>query len=141
MPEFFRHLPVTFKGGIPVIEITLDGETYSIVKKTKTITDEDGAETEETVWMCNGEEVDAADITEALDDMDTTGYANGQTPERDEEVQIRIHRDRASYSEVELVFYRYDSSQCLTTLNGVSTVFVDREQVVDLVDMIGKMVR
>ena len=39
------------------------------------------------------------------------GYANGQMPERDEEVWVLIHRNRVSYPEVELAFYRYDSSQ------------------------------
>lgn len=122
------------------LDITLDGVTYEAVKGTKTVTDDEGNETEETIWLLSGEEAELDDITALLDAMDSSGYAAGLTPERSEEIRFTIHRDHETYPEVELVFYRYDSTTCLTTLNGEATVFVSRTDVVELVEEVNSLV-
>lgn len=121
-------------------DITLDGETYELVKNIRSTTDEDGNTTEETFYILDGEEVDAKAIWDALDAISSTGYAAGLTPERGEEIRIVFHRNHETYPEVELVFYQYDSSACLTTLNGTATVFADRKAVVALVEEVNSLV-
>lgn len=125
---------------LKALEITLDGTVYEIVKDTKTVTDENGNETEETVYLLDAEEVAAQDILTALDAVTSTGYATGITPERSEELRILIRREHETYPELVLTFYQYDSAQCLTTLNGQATVFADREQVVALVETATQLV-
>lgn len=125
---------------VTALDVILDDETYQITKDTKTVTDEEGNESQETIWLLGGAEVDADSITNALDGMSSTGYATGMTPERSEEIRIVIHRDRETFPEVELVFYQYDSTQCLTTLNGEATVFAQRDAVVTLVEAATKIV-
>ncbi len=122
------------------MDITLDGETYQITKDTKTVSDDEGNETEQTVYLLKGKEVDAEDITGALDDLDSSGYATGLTPERGEEIRFVFHRDHETFPEVELAFYQYNSASCMVTLNGAATVFTDRQSVVDLVEAVNALV-
>lgn len=122
------------------MDVILDGQTYSFVRSTKTVTGEDGTETEETVYTLNGEEMKAQTILDALDGISSTGYATGLTPERSEEIRFVFRRDRETFPEVELEFYKYDSTSCMTTLNGAATVFADREAVVALVEAVNALV-
>ena len=121
---------------VTALRITLDGETYTVTKTVQTITDEEGNETQETVYLLEELEVDVSDIWDALDGLETKGYATGIAPERSEEIRITFFREHDAYPEVELVFYQYDSTQCLTTLNGESTLLVSRADVVDLAEEI-----
>ena len=87
-------------------------------------------------YTLNGEEVDGESITDLLDDMTYTGYAGSSVPETGEEIRFVIHRSHATFPEVELAFYRYNSSDCLTVLNGEPTVSVSRQDVVELVEAV-----
>lgn len=122
------------------MDITLDGTSYTITRSTQTVTDDEGNESEETIYLLSGEEVEITSITNALDAMASTGYATGLTPERSEEIRFTFHRDSEAFPEVELVFYQYNSSACLTTLNGEATVLADRTAVVDLVESVNALV-
>lgn len=122
------------------MDIVLDGVTYEIVKDTKSVTDEEGNTSEETVYLLGGEEVDAESIMNTLDGMESAGYAAGLTPERSEEIRFVIHRNHETFPKVELVFYTYNSTACLTTLNGAATVFADREYVVNLIEVVNTLV-
>lgn len=126
--------------GVTGVNVTMGGDTYTFTKETKTVTDDEGTETEETVYLLGGEEVDLSGLTDGLDAMTTTGYATGLAPERSEEIRIVIYQSSEAYPEVELVFYQYDSTSCLTTLNGESTVFASREDVVALVEAVHSLV-
>lgn len=125
---------------VTAFDFTLNGETCTVTRDTKTVTDDEGNETEETVYLLNGEEVDISGITDVLDDLTSAGYAAGLTPERSEEIRIVFHRDRETFPEVELAFYAYNSSACLTTLNGASTVLADRTGVVALVEAVNELI-
>ena len=116
------------------IDVTLHGATHTVVKGSKTVTDDEGNETPQTIYTLNGEEVDFSAVTGILDGMASSGYATGLTPERTEEIRLVIHRDQTSFPTVELVFYQYNSESCMTTLNGKATVFADRKTVVALVE-------
>lgn len=125
---------------VSAIEITLNGETYTLQKDTKTVTDDEGNETQEVIYLLEDQEVDAAGICDALDELDSTGYATGMTPERREEIRFVIHRAHATFPEVELAFYQYNSTSCMVTLNGEATVFVARDAVVALVEEVNALV-
>jgi len=122
------------------IEIILNNTTYVFTKETKTVADEEDNESEETVFTLNEKETNLDTVTGILDNMVSSGYATGLTPERAEEIRIIIHRNRADFPDVELVFYQYDSAKCMTTLNSIATVFVSRENVVSLVEEVNSIV-
>lgn len=122
------------------VTVTLDGESYKLVKSVEEVTDEEGNTSEEAVWKLDGETVEFASVLTSLTAMASNGYANGITPERTEEIAFVITRDTENYSEITLTFYQYNSTSCLVTLNGESTVTVDREDVVALVEAVNQIV-
>ena len=122
------------------VDITLDEETYTIRISSTTSTDEDGNEVQEVTYTLDGEEIDGDSILNALDDLDSTGYASGSPGENPEEIRFVIHQNHKTFPEVELVFYRYNSTSCMVTLNGEPTVFVNREDVVSLVETVNDQV-
>ena len=122
------------------MDITLDGETYTLRITRTTSTDEDGNETQEVTYTLDGEEVDGDSILDALDDLTSTGYAAEDPGENPEEIRFVIHQNHQNFPEVELVFYRYNSTSCMVTLNGEPTVFVNRADVVSLVETVNDQV-
>ena len=75
-----------------------------------------------------------------LNTMGTSGYATGLTVEQAEELRFVFHRNEGHHNEVELVFYPYNSSTCLVTLDGVPTVLADRANVTSLITTINKII-
>lgn len=122
------------------VTVSVDGEDYVLRKATEEVTDDDGNTTEETVWKLGSETVAFASILDSLTAMSANGYGAGITPERTAEVSFLISRKTDAYTEVELTFYQYNSTSCLVTLNGESTVTVAREDVVDLVESVNGIV-
>lgn len=122
------------------VDIVLDEETYTIRISSTTSTDEDGNEVQEVTYTLDGEEIDGDSILNALDALDSTGYASGSPGENPEEIRFVIHQNHQTFPEVELVFYRYNSTSCMVTLNGEPTVLVNREDVVSLVETVNDQV-
>ena len=122
------------------MEITLDETLYELAQKSPAVTDADGNVTKEASYTMDGTSVDAAGVVNALDTMVSTGYAANILPERSEEIRFLFRQDHPTFPQVELVFYQYDSEVCLVTLNGESTVFVARSQVVELVEAVNQLV-
>lgn len=125
---------------LQVLEVTLDDTLYEIVRDGETTAGNESNETEAVIYMLDGAQTDAASILDSLDAMTSVGYAIDIQPERKEEIRFLFRQDNDAFPEVELVFYQYDSNQCLVTLNGESTVFVERSQVVDLVEATTQLV-
>lgn len=122
------------------MDITLDGEVYTIHWGTEATTDDEGNTTEKTVYHWGDTQVWMDDTMNILDGMAFSGYATGITPERSEEIRLVIHRENENFPDVEIVFYQYDSTKCLVQLMGESTVFTAREDVVALIEEINSMV-
>lgn len=120
------------------MDIIRNGKSYTLTCQEGA--DESGCATGELVWKLGDREVEGAGITDALDEMDTNGYATGLRPELAEELRFIFHRNTANYPEIELVLYRYDSSSCLTTLDGVSTVLADRSDVTALLNAVDQII-
>ena len=105
--------------------------------ENETAQESETEETEyETVWTMNGEDLAIESAIAEIKNMTASGYANDISPEHDIEISFRIYREDAAEKELELSFYGYDSTSCLVQLNGVSTIFVPRENVVDLVEFV-----
>lgn len=124
---------------VTAVDVTLDGAAYHMEKVTREVTDDDGNTTEETVYQLNGTEIALEDVLKKLDRLKSTGYTGGIAPERSMEIRFVFFRDNEAYPETELCFYSYDSSSCLTELNGVSTLFVSRADVLDIVEAVNQL--
>lgn len=120
------------------MDITLGGNTYTLTYTE--VPDENGCATGDYVWMYNGKEVTGSTITGKLDSMPTTGYATGLTVEQAEELRFVFHRSASHHSEIELVFYPYNSGASIVTLDGELTVLADRTYVTSLITAINNMV-
>lgn len=123
------------------VAVTVDGEESVLTRTTEEKTDDEGTVTEETVWKLDGQEVKFAPVLNSLSGMTSSGYATGITPEGEPEITFRILRDRENFSEVTLCFYVYNSTSCLVTLDGVSTVTVKRETAAELVSSVEKLLK
>lgn len=93
---------------------------------------------QETYWLLNGTEVPLGDRLTALTDMAPTASAIDLEPERMAELTVTV--SRTGKPDVTVTFYRYTGSEELVTLNGVSTVLVSRQDTVDLMEGITKIV-
>lgn len=125
---------------VTALDVTLDGETYHIEKTTQEVTDDEGNTTEETIFALNGEQIAIEDVLDDLTALASTGYTGGVAPERTQEVSFVFYRDNEVYPTVTLSFYQYDSSSCLTELNGASTLFVSRSDVLSIVEAINQLI-
>lgn len=123
------------------LDIILDGETYYVEKTTQEVTDDDGNTTEETVYRYNDAQIELGDVLDTITTMETSGYGENNTENRTEELRIVFHRDAETFSEVELVFYRYNSEFCMVSLNGEAGLLVARQDVVCLVESINALVQ
>ena len=92
------------------------------------------------VYVC-GAKPDGSAWNVGIQDPTSSGYAAGITPEGEPEITFRILRDRENFSEVTLCFYAYNSTSCLVTLDGVSTVTVKRETAAELVSSVEKLLK
>ncbi len=78
-------------------------------------------------------------VVSIWDALESTGSGTGLSADRNEEIRFLIHQDNENFPEVELIFYQYDSSNCLVSLNGDLRLFVDRSAIVDLEEQINEM--
>ena len=69
-----------------------------------------------------------------LNAMASTGSAVGLTPERSAQISFTFHRNTETFPQVELVFYQYDSSNCLVSLDGEVVLLATREDVEAIVE-------
>ena len=123
------------------VAVTLDGEEYVLTQTSEETTDDDGNVTTQTVWKLDGQDTQFASVLDSLSAMPSNGYATGIAPEGAPELTLRIDRERERFSEVTLCFYAYNSTSCLVTLDGVSTVTVKREDAAELISSVRNMLK
>lgn len=56
------------------------------------------------------------------------------------ELSLTFHRNTDEYSTVELDFYQYDGSYCISVLNGDEMNYTDRSSVVDLKEAVNSVI-
>lgn len=119
---------------VTAIDITLDGTAYHVERTVEEVTDDEGDTSEETFYRLNGAELALEDVLDELLSMESTGSQDGLTPQRESVLRFRFYRNTDTFQEVELTFYRYDSTSCLVELNGECRLFADRETVDGIAD-------
>lgn len=121
---------------IETVEINIDDQTYMITKSVKEVENEDGEKTEEPVWLWGEIEIDIESLYDSLDRIESTGSSSGLSPDRRELIGFVFYRPGESYEKVELVFYEYDSENCLVSLNGECRLFAERTQITKITEAV-----
>ena len=102
------------------IEVELDGNVYTI-----------GLEKDdEDAYITIAEETDDEDVPE------TEPALSGKRSE----MSLIFHRNTESYQTVELEFYQYDGSYCISVLNGEELNYTSRTAVVDLKEAVNAVI-
>ena len=128
---------------VSAVTVKLAGETWHFTSAARDKVSTEAGETveegeQETYWLLNGQEVALGDVLTSVTDMTPTGSAAGETPARAEELSLTI--SRIGKEDVTLCFYRDTAKTSLVTLNGESTVYVNRTDVVTLCEAITAIV-
>lgn len=124
------------------IEIELDGQVYTVgVEK-------DG----DDAYKCtlNDEEIGFGDVLDQILAVTAAGDSDDEeesVPEEEpsldnnkSELKLTFHRNTDEYKTVELEFYQYDGSWCISVLNGEEINYTDRSSVVDLKEDINSVI-
>jgi hypothetical protein len=116
-------------------DVTLDGAAYTFARNTRDVTDADGNVTQETYFTMNGAEVNA-DLVTAIFDSIYGMASNGATDQAPGAVEIAFafHRNTATFSDIDLVFYRSNSTSCIVGMGGETGLTVARGDVVALIE-------
>ncbi len=116
------------------IDITLEGENYSITSETS----EDNED--ERVWHYkDDEELELASLRNAIKGLSADSFTE-ETPTGKEEISFTVYLDNEKYPQVEVSLYRYDGSSCIAVVDGKPVSKVPRSQVVDLIEAVNAIV-
>jgi hypothetical protein len=127
------------------VDVTLDGTTYTITRELREVETEsdDSTEepevTEETVYTVDGEDISFDTILTELEALSSSGSVTGAEAGQ-EEIAFVFYMDSEDYPQITLTFHRYNSTDCLVTLNGETRLLVDRSTLVDLVEQFQVMI-
>lgn len=106
------------------LDITLEGETYTLTSVTK----------EETrTWYYQGEELEMAGIRSAVRGLKADTFTE-EMPTQKEEIALTVYLEDENYPEVHIQLYRYDGQDCIAVVDGEPVALVERSYVVDLAD-------
>ncbi len=108
------------------IDISLDGNTYTFSK--------DGDS-----YKYNDEEIELTTLRNAITSLNATSFTS-DSKSNQEEVSITLHLDNENYPTYKMDFYRKDGESCLVYVDGSSYAYVDRSDVVDIIEAINKIV-
>jgi hypothetical protein len=131
--DSFRHLevvPADFDS-VSQIDVTLDGETYSILAETN--------EDEETIYTLNGEEIDIADLESALESLSADSFTSSEPTEKTE-ISLTLTLNLEGEPQISIDLYRNDGSTCIAVVDGSPVSLVERSAVVDLIEAVNALV-
>ena len=115
---------------VTAIDATLEGETHTLTAK---------GSGDDRTWSYNGEEVDAADVTDALTAL-TAEEFTGEPADGQEEISLTLHLDNEDFPTVTLRLTRYDGARCLAEVDGESVALVPRADAMALVEAVQAIV-
>lgn len=163
--DALRHKEVFWAGFEDVyqIDVTLEGTEHTLVSEldedknriwhyqdqgttiaateetTETVAEEtDGdaaAEAEEAVE----EALDLTDFQNALNALSASSFTSEQPTEK-EEIRLTLYLENENFPKVEIILYRYDGTNCLAVVDGVSVSLIPRSSVMDLVEAVQAIV-
>ena len=127
-----RHKEVipTDTEDIKQIDVTLDGETYTLTSKE---------EKKEQVWYYNDEKLEDNNFADALSSLKADSFTE-ESASGQEEISMTLYLDKEEDPEIQITLYRYDGSDCLATVDGESVSLVKRSRVVDLMEAVRAIV-
>lgn len=108
------------------IDISLEGVDYTITTE---------GEKNERIYLYGEEELEIVDFKNALNALKADSFTS-ENPAGKEEIGLVVHLDNENYPEVSVELYRYDGNCCLAVVDGEPVSFVERAQVVDLVEAV-----
>lgn len=115
---------------ISQIDITLDGETYTITSLT------DG---ESRSYYYQEELTDLTDFQSALEALTADTFTQ-ESPSQKEEISLKLQLDQEGEPSIQIDLYRYDGSYCLAVVDGEPVSLVARSSVIDLVEAVNAIV-
>lgn len=104
------------------MEVTLDGETYTLT-------------TDDDTWKYNDEEIDTTDLESAVEALTVSEFTDEDTDGR-EEISFTLYLDNESFPEISIQLYRYDGETCIAKVDGETIGLVSRSALVDLQEAI-----
>lgn len=115
---------------ITSIDITLDGETYTLTSK---------GEDDDKTWYYGDEEIDISDFSDSFKAVKASSFTEGNPSEK-EEISFVLHLDNENFPEVSLAFYRYNGDFCISTEGDQPVSMVSRSSVVDLIEAVNAII-
>ncbi len=125
------------------IEMELDGNVYTVDLE------KDGDDAYK--YTLNGAEVEFDDVLDQI--LNITAAVDSADDEEDDlpdeepalngnksELKLTFHRNTDEYQTVELEFYQYDGSHCISVLDGDEMNYTDRSPVIDLKEAINSVI-
>ena len=111
------------------IDIEVDGNTYSV--------EISGSEEDGYTYILDGSEIEFGDVLDDLEALTLDSEEEAADPgENKTELSLTFRRNTDTWETVELDFYQYSGTYCISVLNGEETNCVNREDVVDLKESI-----
>lgn len=104
------------------IDFTMDDTTYTAEKSGDS-------------WKIGDEEVEFADVQDAVDGLSVNEF-NTETPAKKQEAAFTVHLDNDAFPQLTVTLYQYDGDNCLVQLDGETVGFVARSLVVDLTEAV-----
>lgn len=114
------------------IDIEADGSRYTVELEKK--------KDDEYTCTFNGEEIEFTEVLDELSGILLDEEKEAEPADNREELKLTFHRNTEEYASVELVFYQYDGSSCISVLNGEETNCVNREDVISLKEAINSII-
>lgn len=104
------------------IDFTMDDTTYTAEKSGDS-------------WKIGDEEVEFADVQDAVDGLSVNEF-NTETPAKKQEAAFTVYLDNDAFPQLTVTLYQYDGDNCLVQLDGETVGFVARSLVVDLTEAV-----
>ena len=108
------------------IDITLDGETYTLTSQ------KDG---KERTWLCEEAEIEIGDLQDALEALTAEGFTSEKAAGQ-QEISLTLYLDHEDELELTIAMYRCDGSKCLAVVDGKSVAYVPRGEMVTLAEAV-----
>ena len=118
------------------IDITLEGNNYSITSEIPEDVDEDESE---RVYAYNGGELDITNLQSKINALAVNSFLT-TAPTDKEEISLIFHLNNETYPQITVKLYRSDGTNCLAVVDGETLGLVSRSSVVDLIEAINNIV-
>ncbi|MGI6010399.1 MAG: DUF4340 domain-containing protein [Ruminococcus sp.] len=117
---------------VDTIDIESEGSIYTVALESN----DDG----EFTYTFNNMEIEFENVLDELSSITIDEETETELGDNKEELTLTFHRNTDTYSSVELTFYQYDGSYCISVLNGEVINCVNREEVISLKEDINSII-